>query len=222
MSGNAMFEKVSEVELYRNNVITLVKASFKTREGRVFERDVVRHLGAVSIVALLDDSERVVLMSQFRAAFGRPLIEVPAGKRDISAEPPEITGVRELEEETGLRCASLVRLGEFENSPGFTDEHSYAYLARGLSLGTIDPQSVEELESSVVIAELRRVEQLISDGIITDGKTIIALARTADFLACEPEARESLYPTVWRSDSQVSIDQDSVEVGGWAESLSTL
>lgn len=218
-----MFDKISEVELYRNNVISLFRVVFSTRDGKVFERDVVRHLGAVSIVPVLDDGNSVALLSQFRASLGREIIEVPAGKRDVVGEPPEITAVRELEEELGLRCSSLRKLGEFENSPGFTDEHSVSYLAQGFSLGNLSPQSVEEKESSIVVARLSRVPELISSGIITDAKTIIGLSRASDCLKRDPEERDSLYPLVWSaSDTGIQSCGDAVEVSSWSRSLKVL
>ena len=147
-----MFQKITEIELYKSNAITLVKALFSSPGDKIFERDIIRHLGAVSVVPLLADQETVLLLSQFRASVGRTLIEVPAGKRDVTDEAPELTAVRELEEEMGLKCSSLVKLGEFENSPGFTDEHSHSYLGRGFSIGKIAPQSVEEKESSISVS----------------------------------------------------------------------
>lgn len=218
-----MFQKISEVELYRNNVISIVKALFSTRDGSVFERDVVRHLGAVSIVPLLEDNRSVLLLSQFRASLGKNLIEVPAGKRDVANEPPQITAIRELEEEMGLKCSALVKLGEFENSPGFTDEHSFSYLARGLTLGQMSPQSVEEVESSIISVELSKVQGLISAGIISDAKTIIGLARVADYLSSDPVKRDALYPIAW-SGHEPPYDTlaDSNEVVAWSRSLPEL
>lgn len=218
-----MFQKISEVELYRNNVISIVKALFSTGDGSVFERDVVRHLGAVSIVPLLADNRSVLLLSQFRASLGKNLIEVPAGKRDVANEPPQITAVRELEEEMGLRCSELIKLGEFENSPGFTDEHSFSYLARGLTFGQMAPQSVEEVESSIVSVELSKVEGLISAGIISDAKTIIGLARVEDYLSSDARDRDALYPIAW-SDHESPCEKlaDSDEVISWSRTLPEL
>ena len=218
-----MFQKLSEVELYRNSVISLVKALFSTHDGSVFERDVVRHLGAVSIVPLLEDNKSVLLLSQFRASLGRNLIEVPAGKRDVANEPPQIAAIRELEEEMGLRCSALIKLGEFDNSPGFTDEHSFSYLARGLTLGQMAPQSIEEVESSIISVELSKVQGLISDGIISDAKTIIGLSRVAGYLSSGPQERDMLYPIAWSSNkSTFGTLADSDEVAFWSHSLPRL
>jgi len=218
-----MFKKITEVELYRSNAISLVKTLFTSPDGKTFDRDVVRHVGAVSIVPLLENRKQVILLSQFRASIGKPLFEVPAGKRDVAGEPTELTAVRELEEELGLKCSALIKLGEFDNSPGFTDEHSYSYMACGLSPGEIAPQSVEETQSSIVVADLEKVPQLISLGIISDAKTIIGLARVSHYLQCESQSRTELYPISWSS-SGASDDLllDSGEVTTWSRTLPTL
>src|SRR5437764_14817625 len=115
---------------------------FEAPDGSSFERDLVHHPGAVSVVAIVGGA--AVLVRQYRAALDRDLLEVPAGKRDVDGEPPEATAARELEEEVGLRPARLELLAEFFNSPGFSDEHSYVYLASGLIEVTSRPVGVEE------------------------------------------------------------------------------
>ncbi|NNN18348.1 MAG: NUDIX hydrolase [Acidimicrobiaceae bacterium] len=218
-----MFNQIAEVELYRSNVISLVKTLFTSPDGKTFDRDVVRHVGAVSIVPLLQNRKQVILLSQFRASIGKPLFEVPAGKRDVAEEPQELTAVRELEEELGLKCSTLIKLGEFDNSPGFTDEHSYSYMACGLSLGKIAPQSVEEAQSSIVVTDLGKVPQLISMGIITDAKTIIGLARVSHYLECETQCRSELYPISWSSsDAGGDSPLDTDEVTTWSRTLPIL
>ena len=48
--------------------------------GRVTQRDIVRHPGAVAIVPVLGDG-RVALIRQFRYAVGKMLLEILAGTR---------------------------------------------------------------------------------------------------------------------------------------------
>ena len=81
------------------------------------------HPGAVVVVPV-DADGNALLVRQYRVAAGRDLLEVPAGKRDVPGEPPEVTASRELEEEIGRRAGRLRLLCEFFNSPGFTDEHT--------------------------------------------------------------------------------------------------
>src|SRR3954447_20913049 len=122
------FERLGERELYRAHSIWLGEATYRGPDGSEFSRDIVHHPGAVSVVPVLDDG-RVVLIRQFRAPIDGDLLEIPAGKRDVDGEPPDLTARRELEEEVGLLADNVELLVEFYNSPGFCDEHSYAFLA---------------------------------------------------------------------------------------------
>lgn len=212
-------QKVNEREIYTNSVITLAKVRYKSIEGVEFERDVVKHVGAVSVVPVLADNEHVIVMSQFRAPLGRSIVEVTAGKRDVVDEPPEKCALRELEEELGIAASVLFELGEFHNSPGFTDEHSYSFLARGLSLGSRDPQSIEEHTASILLLKLSDVPMLISRRVITDAKTIIGLSRAIDLLSCDRELRSDLFRCVY---GDPSAQDDSDEFAVWVSSLNKL
>jgi ADP-ribose pyrophosphatase len=127
------------------------------------------------VVPITTGARSALCVRQYRAAADRVLLEIPAGKRDVVGEPPEATAHRELGEEVGVRAGSLVKLGEFYNSPGFCDEHSHLYLATDLEPGTRSPQGTEERYLEVVEVELASVEQLVADGAIMDAKTIVGL-----------------------------------------------
>lgn len=217
-----MFNKLSETEIYRNSVIRLVNISYEDKDGSKFEREVVRHIGAVGVVPLLEDERRVVLMSQFRASVGKNLIEITAGKCDVEGESLELTAVRELEEELGIRCSQLIKLCEFDNSPGFTDEHSVSYLARGLSLGNRDPQSVEEKHSTIAIVELSKVPVLISNGTIADAKTIIGLSRAMEYCSSDSATRELLFTLCHDPVPSEGDICDSSDFASWCEALEIL
>lgn len=168
------FARGAERLVHQGHVISLAVGTFTSPEGSTFERDVVHHPGAVSIVPLLDDG-RVVLVRQYRAALDAQLLEIPAGKRDVADEPPEVTAARELEEEVGLRAGRLELLAEFHNSPGFSDEHSFTFLATGLTEVAHDRQGPEEQHLTIERVSIDDVPDLIADGRLTDAKTIIGL-----------------------------------------------
>ncbi|HVE94265.1 MAG TPA: NUDIX hydrolase, partial [Acidimicrobiales bacterium] len=132
------------------------------------------HPGAVSVVPL-DSDGTVLLVRQYRAALDCGLLEIPAGKRDVAGEPPELTAHRELAEEVGRAAGRMDLLATFYNSPGFCDEHSYTYLARDLSEVPSDLQGVEEQAMTVERVALDDAIALIRSGEITDAKTIIGL-----------------------------------------------
>jgi ADP-ribose pyrophosphatase len=167
------FRRTAEEELYRGAVISLGIGTFVGPDGAPFERDVVHHPGAVSVVPLIDDE--FVLVRQYRAALDHDLLEIPAGKRDVPGEPPEATAHRELVEEVGYRAGRLVKLAEFYNSPGFSDEHSHTFLALDLTAVPSSAQGIEEEHMTIERVRVDDVPALIASGELVDAKTIIGL-----------------------------------------------
>ncbi|MGH9127667.1 MAG: NUDIX hydrolase [Acidimicrobiales bacterium] len=154
--------------------------------GEVFEREVVHHPGAVVVVPILDDgpagAPAVLLVRQYRAAVDRWLLELPAGKRDVSGEAPEQTARRELEEEVGMRAGRMEELVSFYNSPGFCDEHTYVYLARGLTPCDTSPHGVEEGLMAIEQLPLEAAAAMVRRGEIEDAKTIVGLCLARETL----------------------------------------
>ena len=178
------FRKLAEEERHRGPVISVHSGRFAAPDGSTFEREIVRHPGAVVVVPLRDDGT-ALLVRQYRAAVDDELLELPAGKRDVHGEDPADTARRELEEEVGMRAGRLDGLAEFYNSPGFSDEHSYLYLARDLEPCAVSAQGVEEHHMTVEEVSLTDAPRLIEDGAIRDAKTIIGLCLARDHLARE-------------------------------------
>ena len=138
--------------------------------GHTSVREVVEHPGGVGILALEEDGT-VLLVRQYRYAFGRTLLEIPAGKRE-KGEEPFVTAQRELQEETGATADHWLPMGQLIASPGCYDEVLYLYLARGLHYGETHPDDDEFLSlERMPLAEL--VECCMS-GEITDAKTVCA------------------------------------------------
>jgi ADP-ribose pyrophosphatase len=181
------FRKLDEREIYRGPLISVAEGTFESPSGERFERDIVHHPGAVSVVPLLPGEREVMLVRQYRAAVDRLLLEIPAGKRDVADEPVEVTAHRELEEEIGMRAGRLEPLAEFFNSPGFCDEHSFVFLARDLEATTISAQGVEEQHMTLERVALERVPELIASGELIDAKSIIGLCLTRQRLAVEAQ-----------------------------------
>ena len=167
------FRKVGEREIHAGRVVRLTESVFATPDGGRITRDVVHHPGAVVVVAV--DGDEVVLVRQFRSPVEGELLEIPAGTRDVGGEDPADTARRELAEEAGLACESLEELGTFFNSPGFCDELSHLYLARGLSRVARRPDGAEEEWMTAERISLHEAEAMIDRGEIRDAKTIIGV-----------------------------------------------
>lgn len=168
------FTHLGDDLLAEGHVVSMYRSTFRAPDGREFSREVIRHPGAVSVVAVHDDGE-VVLVRQFRAPLGRFVVEIPAGKRDVVGEDPETTARRELVEEVGLLADSMVALAVFHNSVGFCDEESHLFLARGLHATERDLQGIEEEHMEVLQVPLLDTPEMIARAEITDAKTVIGL-----------------------------------------------
>jgi len=108
------------------------------------DREIVRHPGAVAIVAV-DSEDRVVLVRQLREPARRKLLELPAGTLDEDEEP-EACARRELEEETGLTGGTWTRGPAFWTTPGFCTELMHVFFAEGLQEGEARQEDDEEIE----------------------------------------------------------------------------
>jgi ADP-ribose pyrophosphatase len=171
------FRKLGETEVYRSSLIRVASARFEGPDGSRFERDIVHHPGAVVVVPLTAE-ETVLMVRQFRAAVDSDLLEVPAGKRDVAGEATEVTAARELAEEVGRQADRLELLARFYNSPGFSDELSWLYLAQDLTAVPEDRQGAEEQHMTVEEVPLVEVPAMIRSGQIVDAKSIIGLSLT--------------------------------------------
>ena len=173
------FTKIADELVQEGFRFTLNRVRYRADDGTEFDRDIVRHPGAVAVVPLHEDGT-VTLVRQFRAALDGDLLELPAGLRDVSGEPDEQTAARELVEEAGLAAERLEHVVTFHNSPGFCDETVGVFVATGLRAVADDRQGIEEQHLVVVRLPLQDALAMISDGRITDAKTIIGLTLVAD------------------------------------------
>lgn len=172
------FTKIADTQVHEGFRFTVNQVRYRATDGTEFDREIVRHPGAVAVVPLHDDGT-VTLVRQFRAALDGDLLELPAGLRDVAGEPDLRTAERELIEEAGLAADHFEELVTFHNSPGFCDESVAVFLATGLSEVDDDRQGIEEQHMTIERLPLDQTLTMISDGRITDAKTIIGLTLVA-------------------------------------------
>jgi 8-oxo-dGTP pyrophosphatase MutT (NUDIX family) len=169
------FHHVGDQLIHQGFIVSTVKATFTDPNGNRFERDVIRHPGAVAVVPMPDPAS-VLLVRQFRPAVDRWLFEVPAGTRDVEGEPLETTAHRELAEELGRAAGRLQLLTHCLNTPGFCDEVTTVFLATDLHPVPTNRQGLEEGFMSIEEMTLTRFDDLVEDGTIVDAVTILGVA----------------------------------------------
>jgi ADP-ribose pyrophosphatase len=185
------YELLGSETVYEGRVITVTKDTVAMPGGGDSLREVVRHPGAVAIVAL-DDAGDVVLLRQYRHPVGGYLWEVPAGLRDEDGEPPLQTAQRELAEEVQLAAERWSLLTTTFSTPGFCDELVLVYLAEGLS-GVDRPEGFtvehEELDMEVARVPLAEAVQRVFAGEIRNAAAVIGLLAAAQHRAAAPRLR---------------------------------
>ena len=171
MSDRHIEKRLSGRTVFKGGIISVVHDRILLENGKETLREVVRHPGAVGILAMEDD--KIVLVRQFRYPIGRELLEIPAGKLE-PGEQPMPAAIRELSEETGGFCSSMTMLGTYYGSAGIMDEIIYLYFARLTGRGSAHPDEDEFLTVEKIAVD--ELEGRIARGEIQDGKTLSAFA----------------------------------------------
>jgi 8-oxo-dGTP pyrophosphatase MutT (NUDIX family) len=156
--------------VYEGRLVEVRVERFLHADGEEVEREIVRHKGAVGVVAY--DEGHVWLVRQPRESVLEPdLLEIPAGRLDVPGEQPLAAAQRELAEEVGLGANTWEPILSYYSSAGFTDERIYLYSARGLHERRAESEENERIE--IVRWPLSSLEEAIAE--CRDAKTLIGL-----------------------------------------------
>lgn len=174
--------------VFPGKLITVRVRQVTGRDGSTHTYELVDHPDAVAIVALRDteEGERLVaFVRQERPAIGKATWEIPAGLvAPQDGGDTKRTAERELMEETGMRAGTLRFLHKHYPSPGFMNEAISIYLATDLEDvdgAEPDPREID----SVSWKPLGVAIEMCRRGEIEDGKTVIGLWLTRDFMSDE-------------------------------------
>lgn len=166
-------------QMVEGGLMTVMRDQVRLPSGREGWREYILHPGAVLIVPILPNGN-LLFERQFRYPLRQAFIELPAGKID-PGEDVLTTGQRELLEETGFEAAEWVKLGLQHPCIGYSNEVIHMYLAT--SLRAKAHQRDEDEAMDLLELSLAQALQMVFDGQITDGKTIVALMFAKNYLA---------------------------------------
>lgn len=159
--------------VHEGPIVSTERVAVRTPDGSVVDRQVVRHPGAVGVVAVHEG--HVVLVEQYRAPIDALLVEIPAGRLDVDGEPLETAARRELVEEVGLEAGRLVELGSFLTAAGFTDELLTLFAALDCTEVGQQVDGIEEAHMTIVRVPVDDILDWAVDGRLRDSKTVIGL-----------------------------------------------
>ncbi|WP_372789753.1 NUDIX domain-containing protein [Paraconexibacter sp.] len=165
------FEHVGGDVVYDGRIVQVRADRFRYPDGEVVDREVIRHPGAVAILAV--DDEHVHLVLQPREAVADPdVLEVPAGRLDKPGEPLQDCAERELAEEIGKAADHWELIRSFYAAVGVLGETVHLFFATGLrDVPFADSGENERIE--LVHWPLDDLEGALAA--TRDAKTIIAL-----------------------------------------------
>lgn len=170
-------EKIKDSTIvYDGKFIQVENVKVTLPNGNTAYRDIIRHPGACAVVAM-NDAHEIILIKQYRTAFDRIFIEIPAGKIDIG-EDPLVCAKRELREETGYESDKFTFLCKIALAPGYSDEVIHLYLAENIRYEGIRLDEDEFL--SVDKIDLSKAKKMVLDGEIENSIAMIAIMIVSD------------------------------------------
>lgn len=173
------FEKIiSEQEVFAGKVFRVGLRDVVLENGEQSKREVVYHNGGVAVLPI-DEQGNVYFVRQYRSAFEREVLEIPAGKLEKGENHLE-AGKRELQEETGFTAKEFIYLGEYWPTVGYCSERIYLYLAKGLTAGETNFDSDEFITTEKM--PYNQMYKMCMDNEIRDGKTQIAVLKAKGYI----------------------------------------
>ncbi len=163
----------SRQTVFQGGLVQVEKQEVTLPDQTTATREIVRHQPAVAVL-MVTSARQMILEKQWRTATNGVTLEIPAGKVE-AGESMDAAAVRELNEETRLKAASIQPVAQFYTSPGFTDEFMKLYVATSLTaVKTALPQDADE-QIQLVYLDLPTALQQVADGTIQDAKTVMAI-----------------------------------------------
>ena len=158
--------------VFDGNVLHVFNDEIALEDGRKSTREIIHHNGGVCVLALVDG--KIPLVKQFRYAYKKEMFELPAGKLE-KGEDSYTAGIRELEEETGLKTESLVDFGFMYPSPGYTDEIIHLYFTDKVTKTKMHLDFDENID--VYYFSLNEILEMIANNEINDAKTVFLVLK---------------------------------------------
>lgn len=169
------WKKLGTEVKYENDWIRVNEDQVITPAGKTGIYGVVHFKNRAIAIIPLDEDYNTWIVGQFRYSPGTYEWEVPEGGCPDD-ELPVDTARRELLEEAGLHAKSLELILEMQLSNSATDEVSYTFIAKGLTIADTSHEETEIIRVRKLPFE--QLYQMTMRGEIRDGLSVASILKT--------------------------------------------
>ncbi len=156
--------------IYNGRILNLRNDNVLLPNGKTADREVIEHNGGSAIICIKNN--KILLVKQYRYPFNEETLEIPAGKLN-KGEKASDTAIRELEEEAGLKTDNVKLVFTMYPTPAYDTEIIRIFEAEDFIASHQRLDDDEFLSASWI--ELNKANEMVKNGQIKDGKTIIAI-----------------------------------------------
>jgi len=157
--------------IYKGYCFDLFEDQVVWVNGKTLDRAFIQHPG-ISVMLPVLDSDRLILVNQYRYGAQANLWEIPAGTINVGEEPLHCAQ-RELEEEIGYQATNWKPIVSCYSSPHYSSEMVHAYIAEDLVKTENNLDEDEVIEVRIFTRD--EVKEMIRSGQIIDAKTLVTL-----------------------------------------------
>jgi ADP-ribose pyrophosphatase len=115
---------------------------------------------------------KIVMVKQYRYPIKKVSLELPAG-HVWPDETPAKCAKRELKEETGFAAGKIKKIFSYHPSTEYSDQVYHIFIAEELKKGNTNREKYEIIDMEFL--DVESVIKKIINGVITDGRTIVAV-----------------------------------------------
>lgn len=169
--------------LFKDQWLTARRDKCQKPDGKIVDPYyVLEYMDWVNAVAFTKEG-KVLMIRQFRQAYGHTITELPGGTMDPEDASPEVAVKRELLEETGYAFDHIEYLGNVSANASTSNNVTHMFLATG---GTkVQEQDLDENEEiEVMTLSVEEVKQLLRDNKIVQAlhvtNILYAFEKTGD------------------------------------------
>ena len=168
--------------LVQHPIVNLRQDTCKLPNGRVIDDYYVVEEHDVVLVFALTESNKLVLVEQYKHGVGELCLEIPGGYLDSATEDPLEAMRRELAEETGYTADKMELVATFINQPTRCTNRTYLYAATNVQR-TTEPHLDPNEDITIHLLDMPTVFEYIQTGQINVALSVAGIYMGWNFVS---------------------------------------